>query len=237
MAAKKSAADKILLLFDLNGTLGYVNKNLKTVSQQGIYTGNELIKPVFQDAHQQIYQRPNLKYINHDILLKMKDKFDIGVWSCQSRENTQVQLKYLFGRFFPQKGLQGKDYAESVEEQEIKPVPISRNLGSIFQKYPQYDEQSTIVVSNFYNKMEDFQRNDLVLPMYHPKVGTTDFIDDRHMHFLYQYLKFILSLDTAVGSDIRIRMGYASYEAFIQRLVKQSKIDSYNYGKNTTPEF
>ena len=62
---------------------------------------------------------------------------------------------------------------------------MSRNLSSIFSRYPQYDETSTIVISNFFNQLEDYQRNDIVLPEYNPKMGKTDFIDDKHMFYLY----------------------------------------------------
>ena len=63
--------------------------------------------------------------------------------------------------------------------------PIERNLGHLWGKYPAYNEENTVVVSNFYNAVEDFQRNDIVLPEFDPKRGRTDFLDDMHMNYLY----------------------------------------------------
>jgi hypothetical protein len=39
-----------LLIFDLNGTLGYVTKNLKNVNHMGIYQGLNEVKPVYEDT-------------------------------------------------------------------------------------------------------------------------------------------------------------------------------------------
>jgi hypothetical protein len=39
------------LIFDLNGTLGYLNKNVKTFNQSGIYGSGDLqVKPVYTDS-------------------------------------------------------------------------------------------------------------------------------------------------------------------------------------------
>lgn len=92
---------------------------------------------------------------------------------------------------------------------------MSRNLASVYARYAQYDETNTIVVSNFYNSIEDFQRNDLVIPEYHPRLGKTDFADDRHMFYLYKYLRFLMSLDNAIGVDVRHKMEAYTYETFI----------------------
>ena len=59
-------------------------------------------KPVFEDSNNQIFQRPNLSYINFELLIKEKKNYDIGVWSSQNRETTELLVKYLFGRFYSQ---------------------------------------------------------------------------------------------------------------------------------------
>ena len=103
----------------------------------------------------------------------------------------------------------------SPSDEDVRPRAMARNLSSVFAKYPQYDETNTIVVSNHYNTIEDFQRNDLIIPEYHPRVGKTDFADDKHMFYLYKYLRFLMSLDKAVGVDIRHKMEAYSYDTFI----------------------
>lgn len=62
---------------------------------------------------------------------------------------------------------------------------MSRNLANIWAKYPQYSEENTLLISNYFNEIEDFQRNDIVLPVYEPKLGSTDFMDDQHLSFTH----------------------------------------------------
>lgn len=94
-----------------------------------------------------------------------------------------------------------------------------------------------MVISNHHNLIEEFQRNDVVLPEYHPKMGNTDFLDDKHMFYFFRYLKFIQSIEATISTDIRSRMESLPYETFIQRITRQVRYDSYNYGKNNDPEF
>ena len=82
------------------------------------------------------------------------------------------------------------------------------------------------MVSNFYNEIEDFQRNDIILPIFDPKLGSTDFLDDQHLTFFHQYVKMLLSMEYAVGKDIRMRMEGLSYDAFCQRVNKSLKMES-----------
>jgi hypothetical protein len=195
-----------------------------------------VVKPVFQDPTQQVFQRPNLQYINYELLLKAKKELDIAVWSSQDRETTEIQLKHLFGRFLTQLLFVSFDPSGRTDL-DVRPKAMSRNLSSVFQRYPHYDETNTIVVSNFYNTLEDFQRNDLILPEYHPRVGKTDFADDKHMFYLYKYIRFLLSLDKAIGTDIRHKLEAYSYDTFIQKLTKSVRYDSYAYTRSGDAEF
>lgn len=68
-------------------------------------------------------------------------------------------------------------------------------------------------------------------------MGRTDFLDDKHMYYLMQYLRFIKSLDKAVGTDIRHKMEGYSYESFIQKITKSIRYDSYAYNRIIDPDF
>ena len=70
-----------------------------------------------------------------------------------------------------------------------------RNFSSVWQKFPQYNEENTVMVSNFFNQIEDFQRNDLTLPLFHPVEGKTDFLDDKHLVWTHSYLNFMAGLE------------------------------------------
>ena len=77
------------------------------------------------------------------------------------------------------------------DAENIKPFPMVRNLANVWAKYPQYNEENTIMISNYYNEVEDFQRNDLIIPEFDPKLGKTDFLDDMHLNNTFHYLQFI----------------------------------------------
>lgn len=66
----------------------------------------------------------------------------------------------MFGRFLSQLLFVSFDptrihKAES-DGQDVRPQAMSRNLSSVFQRYPHYDETNTVVISNHYNTLEDF---------------------------------------------------------------------------------
>ena len=113
------------------------------------------------------------------------------------------------------------------DDHRIKPIEVQRNYSNIWTKFPHYNETNTLMISNFYNLEEEFQRNDLVLPQYHPKLGHTDFLDDRHLGYLLDYLNFMESLEFSVGTDVRTQMENFSYENYMRKMTKQMKYDSY----------
>lgn len=60
--------------------------------------------------------------------------------------------------------------------------------------------------------METYTRNDIIIPEYNPLIGKTDFLDDKHMFYLQKYYKFLLSLNSAVGPDVRNKMESYNYD-------------------------
>lgn len=121
-----------------------------------------------------------------------------------------ICCRLLFVSFTNRENL-GKSSAFE-NDMDTKPIPLARNLSSIYAKYPHYDASNSMVISNFSNELEDFQRNDLVIPEYNPLVGKTDFLDDKHLRYLSSYLKFLFSLDKTISPDIRNKMEAYSYE-------------------------
>ena len=97
---------------------------------------------------------------------------------------------------------------------EVSPEskPMARNYSGIWAKYSQYNESNTLMVSNHMNLIEDFQRNDLVLPTFHPTKGTTDFMDDKHLAWAKRYIDMCSSMETTIGPDVRKQMELMRYE-------------------------
>lgn len=60
------------------------------------------------------------------------------------------------------------------------------------------------MISNYFNQIEEFHRNDLTLPLYDPKLGKTDFADDKHLVWTHAYLKFMASMEAGLSEDMRV---------------------------------
>ena len=80
---------------------------------------------------------------------------------------------------------------------------MQRNYASIWQKYTQYNDSNTLMISPHYNLIEDYQRNDLILPLYDPLQGQSDFLDDKHLAWGMKYLSVLAGLETTIGEDMR----------------------------------
>lgn len=68
------------------------------------------------------------------------------------------------------------------------------------------------MISSFYNDIEDFQRNDLVLPMFDPVKGNTDVLDDKNLTWARNYIKMLASLEQTIGEDMRQQMEALSFD-------------------------
>ena len=99
-----------------------------------------------------------------------------------------MHIRLLFVTYTDRNKVKNADFEDP---HKICPLPMARNLANIWAKYPQYSEENTVLISNFFNEIEDFQRNDIVLPVFAPKVGRTDFLDDMHLDYAL-YLKDLL---------------------------------------------
>ena len=86
---------------------------------------------------------------------------------------------------------------------DIIPHNINRDLNIIFKDHKDYDADNTIMVSNFLNENSDFRQNDLIIPLYHPINGKSDFSHDGHMYFLMEYLILLDSLKYGSKSNFK----------------------------------
>lgn len=77
---------------------------LKTVGQTGIYSSSDTsslnyTKPLFESQKQALYGRPQLSRVSSDMLVKSRAQYDVGVWSSQGRDASEVMVKHLFNRY------------------------------------------------------------------------------------------------------------------------------------------
>ena len=95
---------KSLLIYDLNGVLGYMTHNhAKTSKGIGIYGQGELkVGPDWSDEKTAVYKRPNLHKIADELMIGNKRLYDIGIWSGCDYNDTKLMIEKLFGRYYTQ---------------------------------------------------------------------------------------------------------------------------------------
>lgn len=95
---------KSLIIYDLNGVLGYMTKNYnKNAKGMGIYASGDLkVEPDYRHENIAIFKRPNLNNVIQDVIMKQRQLYDVGVWSSCGYEDTKLLIDKLFGRYYTQ---------------------------------------------------------------------------------------------------------------------------------------
>ncbi|CAI2379032.1 unnamed protein product [Moneuplotes crassus] len=235
---KSESAEKMLYVFDLNGVLGYVDTGKNYEAMQKFYTR----EPDFKEGGCRVWHRPNLGKVAKDMLIKQRGKVNIGIWSCQNKENTEKQLKAFFGRtyshlLFVFYSSNREQVTQSDSIHDIEPIPMKRDLKMIYDKYSFHNEENTVMISNFPNELDDYHYNEIVLPLYDPLRGQTDFEDDKHMSYLEKYINGLHAMDTYIGTDVRAKINNISYKKFIQKYTKKIRYDSNSFSSGNAGSF
>lgn len=233
---------KFLVLFDLNCVLGYrqnskvIQKELKSLGNVSKSVNEKLVKPHIIEKGYSTYYRPNSEELLHALFNEKKVFFDVGVWSNQSKIETEIQINHFFKSLKyslkcvlytdnnkVSNNINSYDNSDNIFnstinnvldnsnninnnniENNLLPKSIKRNLNIIFKDYPEYNEKNTVMISNFYNLDDRYINNDIVIPLYHPVKGSTNFFRDAHMYYLVEYLSFLYSLYNTNNSKFKL---------------------------------
>jgi hypothetical protein len=185
---------KILVTFDLNCLLGYVSPCKRFLKENSLYPDYPPHKVV--DGFN-IWSRPNLDILINTLFISKRNIFDVGIWASQTKENSALQINNFLGslKFNLSFALFTKP-PEEYEKDNLLPFPFKRDLRIIFDKHKEYDEFNTIIFTNYPNEQSEFRENEIVLPLYHPQLGSTQFNLDAHMYYTMEYLSLIHSMMT-----------------------------------------
>lgn len=125
------------------------------------------------------------------------------------------------------------------KQEELVPAPINRNLSIIFDKYSEYNTANTMIISNFPNKNSAYTDNDLIIPLFHPAKGTTEFTSDAHLHFLNEYILFLMGLlgsgngmELNLVQDIREGIKQLNYDKLVKIRTGTSRLSPFAGGGN-----
>lgn len=118
--------------------------------------------------------------------------FDVAVWSSLNPQDTQILTSNFFGRYYrnllfvaPTKR---EEYEGKQGRENFAPIPIQRDLGQIFQKFPQYEQSNTIVFTTQKNLLAKYALNDAIIPRYNPQVLGAKFMTDPGLSAIVKYL-------------------------------------------------
>ena len=214
MIRKLTPSPKILLIFDLHSVLGYVQKagQSKAQSSQHIIPKsklNEIKADVTLEGGSSIFFRPELTLLITHIMLDLRGQVDVGIWSSQNLANTEEQARAFFGRYvaylrFIEYNRENTPHrnrgalAGGLSTNVLKPMPMSRNLDGLFDKYKmndQYSKQNTILFTNYPNLNENYLLNDGIIPVFdpiHTPDSTTYLHNDDTLDYLYKYIDVLL---------------------------------------------
>jgi hypothetical protein len=207
---------KSLILLEMGGVLGF-SANIKSEgSELGMYKGLECNKDL---EGWQFYFRPKYLKFLKDHMLNPLSPYEFGVWTSLSKEKARVQTEGYFGKLM-HKLLFVKCSTHDTYR------PAYKNIDEITRIYPEYNEFNTAFISCYPNLDLNFTRNDLLLPIFCPKISI-DIEHDPHMSYLTLYLKMLEFTKTKVGNDIRDRLTYYPLKALKQKLSKATRSDQY----------
>jgi hypothetical protein len=183
---------KILVTFDLNGLLGYVAPCKKFTKENSVYLDYPPHKVV--DGFN-VWNRPNLDILLNFLFITKRNVFDVGVWACQTKENSAFQINNLLGslKYNLTLALFTKP-PEGADKDSLLPFPCNRDLKIIFDRHREYDEFNTIIFTTYPNEQSEYRDNEIVLPLYHPEIGPTQFNNDAHMYYTMEYLALMHSM-------------------------------------------
>ena len=119
----------------------------------------------------------------------------------------------------------------------VAPEPMERNFTNVWMKFPMYTSENTLMISNYHNKIDEYHGNDIVLPVFDPRKGKTDMMDDKHLMWLYQYVNFLEGMN-AMYTDVKSQTSLISYPFFLKRINKTNRYESNSsFGDASNPEF
>lgn len=144
-----------MVIFDVSKTLLLAEQSgkVKHFDNRSIL---ENFRPDDKYEQYNIYWRKGRSDLLDFFFVKNYNYFDVGVWSSLDRDRTSYLTKSFFGRHYRNLLFVSATNRESYEgyrpDYGVNPIPIGRDLTQITKKFPQYELNNTIVVSNFANK-------------------------------------------------------------------------------------
>ena len=201
---------KNLIILDLNCFLGYRQFTKILIDETKHISG---IKYHLVEGEYTTIFRPNFELLMELLFEKKRPYLDVGVWSNQSKAETEIQvnqffrslklnLKFIFysANTNPTFDRYSK-YVQGKEASQLIPHDVSKDLSLVFNKYPQYNSKNTLMFSSSRNLCTKYKDNEVLIPQYRPN-GEVNLIRDATLYHVYEYILFMNSLYQGYNGNV-----------------------------------
>lgn len=116
----------------------------------------------------------------------------MGVWSSLPHSDTLELSTNFFGRYYRRLlfaiSTRREEYEGKAAKENFQSLAIKKDLSQIFERFPQFSEANTIVLTAQPNLIEKYQPNDLIVPRYNPYAMPLSFEQDPGLAAVRKYI-------------------------------------------------
>lgn len=163
-----ATAKKFLVIMEINNLMFHLNNPRSKTVGHTLLTTAVTYSDIYK--HLQVSNRKGKSELLNHLFISLKDDIDVAVWSNLNNEYTNDLCHKYFTRYYRDLlFILATNRALYGDQPEHTPIKIRKDLTSIYNRFPAYNEGNTIVVTTEDNLMEPHARNDLKVPEYSPQ--------------------------------------------------------------------
>ncbi|EAR95992.1 hypothetical protein TTHERM_00125580 (macronuclear) [Tetrahymena thermophila SB210] len=213
---------KVLITFDLNKTLLYAYKKSKVQHFNDLRL-LENIQPSDQVEGYNLYFRNGRPELLNYLFMENSDLYQVGVWSSLDADFTGHFAKSFFGRYYRNLAFviatNRVEYEGNLKQVSVEPLQIKRNFHQIQDKFPGFEHNNIMMVSNYKNLVDEYTSNDIILNKFDPLIIGNSFTVDFSLQALVKYLRGMRVFVTKKNiEDIRPMMQAKHFSTMIGRV-------------------
>eukprot|EP00742_Colponemidia_sp_Colp-10_P001423 GILJ01001531.1.p1 GENE.GILJ01001531.1~~GILJ01001531.1.p1 ORF type:complete len:257 (-),score=22.32 GILJ01001531.1:972-1742(-) len=220
-------SQKILLIFDLNGTL------LERLSGK---VANP--KPAHKIVNKRkVWLRPGLDALRNFIFEEdqARGHFDVAVWSSAMSQNTRPMIDAVFGAHRQHLLFDyHREHTVPDESPHAKAHATLKDLQSIWGKFPEYGPTNTVLIDDSASKAAKQPNNHILIPEYAYEKLQDSFESDPTLENLTVYLSQLRQhFDNSADRDVR---SFISQSPFYRPVMSDSAVRSTATATHTDPD-
>eukprot|EP00743_Colponemidia_sp_Colp-15_P010884 GILK01012055.1.p1 GENE.GILK01012055.1~~GILK01012055.1.p1 ORF type:complete len:266 (-),score=23.88 GILK01012055.1:170-943(-) len=210
-------SEKILLIFDLNGTL------LERLAGKAANP-----KPAHKLINKRkVWLRPGLNALWNFVFEEdqARGQFDVAVWSSAMTQNTQPMIDFVFGVHREHLLFDyHREHTVPDRSRHAKTYATLKDLQSVWAKYPQYGPTNTVLIDDSPSKAAKQPNNHILVPEFAYESLQEAFESDPTLENLTMYLSQLRHhFDSSADRDVR---SFISQSPFYRPVSSDSAVSS-----------